>query len=175
MIKTLYWSTRCNLIVACSTAHLLSNASRLTFLTCSWRVVAPDLRDPARLATWFLISFAEGLGILTNLLGFPFLLSSLDMAETYPILTGRVVTNTPAFCCWDCLLMSLLSWVRSLFRAWSASWVRRMTHQVHGLSLVNYKGKRVHRHKRANSNCHSLCDAGAIDAGEAVTRIAVAW
>ena len=99
MIKTLYWSIWCNVIVACLSAHLLSNAPRLTFLTRSWCVVAPDLRDPARLATWFLISFAESFGVLTNLLGFPFLLSSLDMAEACPILTGGIVMGTAAFCC----------------------------------------------------------------------------
>jgi hypothetical protein len=99
MIKTLYWSTGCTLIVACSSAHLLSNAPRLAFMTRPWCVVAPDLRDPARLTTWFLISFAESLGVLTNLLGFPFLLSSLDMAEASPILAGGMLMDTTAFCC----------------------------------------------------------------------------
>lgn len=49
-----------------------------------------------------------------------------------------------------------------------------MTQQDHDLPLVNHREKRVHRHKYADSNCHSLCDAGAINAGKAVTRVAVA-
>ena len=48
-------------------------------------MVAPDLGDPARFTTGILVSLAECLRILTNLLGFPFLLSSLDMIEVYPI------------------------------------------------------------------------------------------
>lgn len=56
-----------------------------TFLGCGhigfWKSCRAHNCVPSKLGS--------GLGVLTNLLGFPFLLSSLDMAETYPILTAR--------------------------------------------------------------------------------------
>ena len=48
MVETLSQSTCCSTIEADLSAHLLGNAPRLTFLACGRRVVAPDLRDPAR-------------------------------------------------------------------------------------------------------------------------------